>query len=168
MNKRILAVVVALVVVIVGAVGLYAVTRSPEAPSAQSPASVPSAGPAEAPAPGPAEPSPAETGSAATSAGVYIDYSDTAIAAAQGRTFLFFHAPWCPQCRSLESDILAVGVPDGITIIKVDYDSHQDLRQTYGVTQQTTLVEVDATGKGLQNYLAYSDPRLQVVLDAML
>ncbi len=165
MNKRVIAVVVALVVLIVGAVGVYAATRPAEEPTA---ASSPSASSAPVQS---AEPSPAETDEGtdvAASPGAYVEYSDTAIANAEGRTFLFFHAPWCPQCRSLESDILAAGVPAGITIIKVDYDSHQDLRQKYGVTQQTTLVEVDAAGNGLQNYLAYSDPRLAVVLDAML
>lgn len=81
---------------------------------------------------------------------------------------LFFHAPWCPQCRSVESDILAQGVPDGLTIIKVDYDSRQDLRQQYGVTLQTTFVEVDADGTELQKHVAYDDPRLDAVVAAML
>ncbi len=163
MNKRVIAVIVSLVVIIVGAVGVYAATRPAESPVAQGSSTAPSpASPAET------APKPITTEGDAESPGAYVDYSDTAIANAQGRTFLFFHAPWCPQCRSLESDILAGGVPAGITIIKVDYDSHQDLRQKYGVTQQTTLVEVDAAGNGLQNYLAYSDPRLQTVLDAML
>ena len=89
----------------------------------------------------------------------------TAIASAEGRVLLFFHAPWCPQCRSIEADIVAQGVPDGVTIIKVDYDSHQDLRQQYGVTLQTTFVEVDSAGEALQSYVAYDDPHLEAVID---
>ena len=170
MNKRVIIVVLALVVLIGGAVSVYAATRPGATPAAQtstdqtSTSSTPPAG-APAPSASPTEAA-AETDAAAT--GVYVDYSPTAIADAEGRALLFFHAPWCPQCRSVEADILSEGVPAGVTIIKVDYDSHQDLRQQYGVTLQTTFVEVDSSGAGLQTYVAYDDPHLQAVVDAML
>ncbi len=161
MNKRALIAVGVLLALIVGAVGVFVATRPGETPAAVSSPSAPAAETAPS-----AEPeSDAEP---ARSAGVYVDYSPTAIAEAEGRTLLFFHAPWCPQCRSVESDILAEGVPAGVTIIKVDYDTNQDLRQQYGVTLQTTFVEVDSAGAGLQTYVAYEDPRLQAVIDAML
>jgi thiol-disulfide isomerase/thioredoxin len=102
----------------------------------------------------------------ATIHGIYVEYADDD-ANAEGRILLFFHAPWCPQCRSIESDILAEGVPDGVTIVKVDYDSRQDVRQRYGVTLQTTFVEVDATGAELEQHVAYDDPHLDAVLAAM-
>ncbi len=102
------------------------------------------------------------------SAGSFVEYSNSAIANAQGTILLFFHAPWCSQCLALESDILSKGVPDDVTIIKIDYDSHQDLRQQYGVTLQTTLVEVDAAGNEKQKFVAYETPTLQAVIDAML
>jgi len=176
MNKRVIAIVVALVVVLVGAVGVFAATRPATEPSAGSSTSEPTAVSEQPEAPSSAElgdasgdaSGDAAAGDSATSAGTYVDYSDTAIASAQGRTFLFFHASWCPICRTLDSDILASGVPAGVTIIKVDYDSNQALRQQYGVTQQTTIVEVDTAGNGLQNYVAFNDPTLQTVLDAML
>lgn len=165
MNKRVIIVVLALVVLIGGAVGAYAATRPAASPTAQSSNS--STPPAAAPAPSASSTeATAETDAAAS--GVYVDYSPTAIADAEGRALLFFHAPWCPQCRSVEADILSEGVPAGVTIIKVDYDSHQDLRQQYGVTLQTTFVEVDSSGAGLQTYVAYDDPHLQAVIDAML
>lgn len=163
MNKRALIAIVALVIVIVGSVGIFAATRPAEAPVAEA---TPSSAPVEvAPSTSPEGEAEAEP---VASAGVYVDYSPTAIAEAEGRALLFFHAPWCPQCRSVESDILAQGVPAGVTIIKVDYDSNQSLRQQYGVTLQTTFVEVDSAGVGLQTYVAYEDPRLQAVIDAML
>ena len=172
MKNRVIVIMVALVVVLVGAVGVFAASRPAIEPSAGSSASEAAAGSEQLQAPSDAGPGAASGDAAAsetaTSAGSYVDYSDTAIAGAQGRTFLFFHASWCPICRTLDNDILASGVPAGVTIIKVDYDSYQDLRQKYGVTQQTTIVEVDAAGNGLQNYLAYDDPTLQTVLDAML
>ncbi len=157
-NKRIVAVIVSLLVLVVGAVAVYALTRPAASPSAV----VTSA----APAPSATEEAPEPDSAAAP--GVYVDYSATAIADAEGQALLFFHAPWCPQCRSIETDILNIGVPAGVTIIKVDYDSHQDLRQQYGVTLQTTFVEVDGEGTALQSYVAYDDPRLQAVVDAML
>jgi hypothetical protein len=42
--------------------------------------------------------------------GRYIDYREDSIANTAGTKLLFFHAPWCPQCRDLESDIKASGV----------------------------------------------------------
>lgn len=95
--------------------------------------------------------------------GKYVDYSDTAIASAEGQRVLFFHAPWCSQCRSIESGIKKDGVPDGLTVIKVDYDSNQSLRQKYGVTIQTTFVKVDADGKSTGKYVAYEEPTFDSV-----
>ena len=164
MNKRVLAIVVVLVVLIGGAGAVLAFARL-GAPEAAPAASQPTDDPTAEPSAEPSGEAPAETGS---TAGAYVVYSDTAIAQADGRVLLFFHAPWCPQCRSIEADIEAQGVPDGVTIIKVDYDSHQDLRQQYGVTLQTTFVEVDASGAGLQNYVAYDDPHLDAVIAAMI
>ncbi len=163
MNKRILAVVVVLVVLLGGAGVALAATRlaGPATDAGSTP-------PAVIETPEAAAPSASAEPTTASSAGAYVDYDGGAIAAAEGRVLLFFHAPWCPQCRSVESDILAQGVPDGVTIIKVDYDSHQDLRQQYGVTLQTTFVEVNAAGDGLQSYIAYDDPHLDAVIAAML
>ncbi|MAP64727.1 MAG: thiol reductase thioredoxin [Microbacterium sp.] len=67
------------------------------------------------------------------SPGAYVEYSENALAAAEGTRVLFFHATWCLQCRALDEDIVAEGVPDGVTVLKVDYDTHQDLRQKYDV-----------------------------------
>jgi thiol-disulfide isomerase/thioredoxin len=162
MNKRILAVVVTLVVVIGGAGTALALTRIGSAPdAAPSPSQTTTTPEVDEPLPTaePTEP---------VSEGAYVEYSESAIAAAEGRVLLFFHAAWCPQCRSIESDIDAQGVPDGVTIIKIDYDSNQQLRQEYGVTLQTTFVEVDSAGEPLQSFVAYDDPHLDAVIDAML
>lgn len=101
------------------------------------------------------------------SPGAYIDYSEAALAAAEGTRVLFFHAPWCPQCRSLEADILSSGVPDGITVVKVDYDSQQDLRQQYGVTLQTTVVALDDAGGATSTFVAYDEPTLGAALTGL-
>ncbi|CAN5336836.1 hypothetical protein BH11ACT3_BH11ACT3_19090 [soil metagenome] len=144
--KRTLVVSIALAVVIAGSVGALALSRA----SDSGPSAVETAAPATA-----------------STTGVYVDYSDTAIADAQGRVVLFFHAPWCGQCRQLESDILSEGVPDGITIIKVDWDTHQDLEEKYGVPMRTTFVELDDNDQVVQRHVAYEEPRLSAVITAM-
>lgn len=95
--------------------------------------------------------------------GVYVQYSDTAIASAEGQKVLFFHAPWCSQCRSIESGIYEQGVPTGVTIIKVDYDTNQELRKKYGVTIQTTFVKIDDQGGFISKYVAYDEPTFDAV-----
>lgn len=100
--------------------------------------------------------------------GHYVDYSSNIIASTSGTKLLFFHAPWCPQCRALEADINKQGAPNGVTIIKVDYDSNQDLRKKYGVTLQTTVVRVDDQGELVSKFVAYDDPSLASVVENLL
>jgi thiol-disulfide isomerase/thioredoxin len=164
MNKRVLVVLVVIGALIVGAVGVLALTRGMD----DGPAAMPSSPAQNETDPDDDAPDPDPDDGGASTVGGYVDYSENAIAQAEGRILLFFHASWCPQCRALEEDILAEGVPDGVTIVKVDYDDYQNLRAEYGVTQQTTFVEVDSGGEALQSYVAYDDPRLAVVIDAML
>lgn len=108
---------------------------------------------------------PSPSSSAGT--GQYLDYSTEAVASTEGRKWLFFHAPWCPQCRALESDINSQGVPDGVIIFKVDYDTSTQLRQKYGVTLQTTIVEVDDNGNEIAKFVAYDDPSVDAVVNAL-
>ena len=100
--------------------------------------------------------------------GAYTDYRENIIATTSGEKILFFHAPWCPQCRSLEHSIKAGTIPANLTIIKVDYDSNQALRQKYGVTIQTTLVKVDDAGKLIKKYVAYDSPTLDTLIKSAL
>lgn len=99
------------------------------------------------------------------SAGKYIEYSENVFANTEGSRILFFHAPWCPQCRSIEKDIVNnnPAIPEGNTIFKVDYDSNQDLRQRYGVTLQTTFIKVDTDGNLIKKYVAYDQPTFDSV-----
>lgn len=102
------------------------------------------------------------------SAGQYVDYSPEVFANSQGQRILFFHAPWCPQCRQLEASIKQGEIPSGVTIFKVDYDSNQKLRQEYGVTIQTSLVLVDENGNEVKKYVAYDTPSLDAVKENLL
>lgn len=87
--------------------------------------------------------------------GAYLTLADyrTQMAQREGTTVVyFFHAPWCPTCRATEESVSTDGVPAGLTIVKIDYDSEIDLRQQYGITQQHTFVQVDPDGNELAKW----------------
>ncbi len=96
--------------------------------------------------------------SMAAMAGAYLEYSayqkDTA-KYKDAKTVLFFHAPWCPNCRGTEADILKNkdSLPSGLAIVKVDYDSAKDLREKYKITSQHTFVLVDAQGNLIKKWV---------------
>lgn len=95
--------------------------------------------------------------------GTYSRYSEDAVATTKGTKLLFFHASWCPQCRQIEASIEKEGIPAGVTVFKVDYDSNQKLREKYGVTLQTTFVKIDDAGNKVASYVAYEEPRFSSV-----
>lgn len=64
----------------------------------------------------------------------------------------FFHANWCPDCRATEESLTKDGVPDGLTVVKVDYDTATDLKAKYGITQQHTFVLLDKDGMSAKKF----------------
>ena len=87
--------------------------------------------------------------------GTYATYSGDSLAMAQkGKTVLFFHAGWCPTCRTADADITAgaATIPADVTILKANYDTEVALKQKYGVTTQHTFVEVDGSGAMIQKW----------------
>lgn len=79
--------------------------------------------------------------------GSYEPYAPEKIAlAGKGKVVLFFHADWCPICRPLDAELTSKGVPEGIHVLKVNYDTATELKKKYGVTYQHTFVQVDAQG----------------------
>jgi len=169
MNKRIVVVIVALAVIVIAAVSIVAAQNSNDSAETASTSENAEVSQNSSEVDSSSEASDnSETAIANDGGGDYVDYSPSAIADAEGRVILFFHADWCPQCVAADGDITASGVPSGITIVKVDYDTNQDLRAEYGVTQQTTFVEVDSDGTKVQdNFVAYADPSLNAVLTAL-
>lgn len=114
-----------------------------------------------------ASPSPSSSPSLSATPGQYIDFTDGAIETIAGPKALFFHAGWCPQCRALDEDLRTNGAPDGLTVLKVDFDSRTDLRQRYGVTLQTTVVFVDDAGELVSSAVLYDDPSVASLAAAM-
>jgi thiol-disulfide isomerase/thioredoxin len=153
------AVMSVFMIIVIGVASFYVMT----APTAKVPSVKPSPSLSASPSS-----TAANTSDLPARAGAYIDYSSDVIAATPGTKLLFFHASWCPQCRALDKDILATTLPENVTIIKVDYDTHQDLRQKYGITIQTTLVRVDDQGNLIKKYVAYNQPTFAAVKQNLL
>ncbi|MBM6403004.1 thioredoxin family protein [Phycicoccus sp. CSK15P-2] len=96
----------------------------------------------------------------AAAAGSYVslaDYDADPSAYEDTKVVLFFHADWCPSCRATEAAIAEKGVPAGLTVVEVDYDSETDLRKQYGITQQHTFVQVDGSGAELGKWSGSAD-----------
>lgn len=155
--KNILIIVVGLIIVAAAGFGLTQLFDNDDAANDQAQQQSTGQGDGTATEPPTADPSKA--------GGEYLDIRKVAIADANNdEVFLFFHAPWCPQCRSVESGINSDGVPEGVTIIKVDYDTNQELRAKYGVTLQTTFVKVTKGGELIDKFVAYNDPQFSSVV----
>ncbi len=159
MNKKTLAIVVAILLTIGGGVAYLLSSSSEDTPPAQTQQTQDTS---------PQNTATPERSTTIQQPGAYINYSASAIADTPGTKLLFFHAPWCPQCRDLESDIKSTGVPTGTTIIKVDYDTSQSLRQKYGVTLQTTIVRIDDQGELVSKFVAYDDPSVKSIVENLL
>jgi thiol-disulfide isomerase/thioredoxin len=93
----------------------------------------------------------------AEQAGAFIDYADYEGNKGMydnGTVVLFFNATWCPTCKettkNLEADPAAI--PAGLTVVSVDFDSSDELKQKYGITTQHTFVQVDADGNELAKW----------------
>ncbi|NHA66529.1 thioredoxin family protein [Phycicoccus flavus] len=124
---------------------------TPAAPSPSAPADTPTAG---------ASPATDDAGADSAAPGAYVTYEDYEAdpGAHAGTTVVyFFHAPWCPSCRATEEAVRTSGVPAGLTLVKVDFDSATALRQEYGVTTQHTFVQVAPDGSGLKTWTGSSD-----------
>src|SRR3989344_6699452 len=87
--------------------------------------------------------------------GSYEAYSPEKVARAEtGDVVLFFHASWCPSCRALNLDIEKnmSSIPEGVSILKVDYDKETEMKKKYGITYQHTLVQVDKDGNMIKKW----------------
>jgi thioredoxin 1 len=89
-------------------------------------------------------------GPAMMSSGGKVEFTSLEAAqafAAAGPTVLFFHASWCPTCKSAMRRIDArLSDLGNITVVVVDYDSNARLKKQYGVTYQHTYVQIDGEG----------------------
>lgn len=97
----------------------------------------------------------ASSGATDMKPGAYLskaDYESQMTARAGTKVVLFFHASWCPSCKGTDESLTTAGVPAGLTVVKVDYDTATDLKKQYGITQQHTFVQIDGDGKALATW----------------
>jgi thioredoxin 1 len=98
--------------------------------------------------------------------GAYTDYRSDVLTNGQEKV-LFFHAAWCPICRTQDTELKAWYGSDAgkfVTTYKVDYDTEKDLKAKYGVTYQHTFVRVDGQGNVLTKVQGPNDEQLTALL----
>lgn len=128
------------------------VTSSTEpAAAATSSAAPTSSEPAPTPTPEPTDSAPAPA------PGSYItlaEYEADKAAYDAGDVVLFFNASWCSTCKIARDNLTAdpAAIPDGLTIVTVDFDEATDLKQQYGVTLQHTFVQIGPDGAELAKW----------------
>lgn len=94
-----------------------------------------------------------------TKSGAYKDYSQEVLVAEQKagqKVVLFFHASWCPYCKAADTAFKANSnkIPAGVTVLKTDYDSNQELKTKFGVTTQHTFVQIDNNGNLITKWVS--------------
>ncbi|MDI9325448.1 MAG: thioredoxin family protein [Alphaproteobacteria bacterium] len=88
----------------------------------------------------------------------YFTYTKELLSLAEDTSavVIFFHATWCPTCRSLDRNIREniKNIPAHVTILDLDYDSQEgkELRKKYGVTYQHTFVQVHSDGSQITKW----------------
>lgn len=102
-----------------------------------------------------------KTDDAMSTHGNYVslaDYTADTGKYADSKKVYFFHASWCPICKSIDQEASSdmSKLPAGVTLIKTDFDNATDLRKQYGVTTQYTFVQVDGTGAQVAKWSATS------------
>ena len=79
---------------------------------------------------------------------------------------LFFHATWCSTCQALKRNLNAGIIPDGLSILQVDYDTEDELKQKHGVTFQHTLVQIDEGGDTVNRWAGSRE--VQEIIDELI
>lgn len=125
-------------------------STEPAAPATSSAAPT-SSEPAPTPTPEPTDAAPAPA------PGSYItlaEYEGDKAAYDAGDVVLFFNASWCSTCKIARDNLTAdpAAIPEGLTIVTVDFDEATDLKQQYGVTLQHTFVQIGPDGAELAKW----------------
>lgn len=82
----------------------------------------------------------------------YGEYQSDVEKYATGDVVLFFNATWCPTCQDATRNLESASIPEGLTVVSVDYDDSTELKQKYGVTTQHTFVQIAPDGRELTKF----------------
>ncbi|MDX1765977.1 MAG: hypothetical protein R3313_03425 [Candidatus Saccharimonadales bacterium] len=102
------------------------------------------------------------------SGGQLIDYTPGLLAQSDAETnILFFHADWCSICNAVERNLRAGNIPEGMTILKVDYESSdgRQLAEQYNIPIQYSMVQVDRDGNQITQWVNQSFYTIENVLE---
>jgi len=102
------------------------------------------------------------------SGGELIDYKEELLAESNTETnVLFFHAKWCSVCNAVERNLQAGNIPEGLRILKVDYDSNEGraLAEKYKIPIQYSMVQVDSQGNEVTQWVNQSFFTIENVLE---
>lgn len=85
---------------------------------------------------------------------LYLPYTPTALAQASGNIVLFFYASWSPSGIDTDKDLSTKKdtIPKDLTILRVNFDDVEAMRQQYNVTEQQTFVLVTNTGELIKKW----------------
>ena len=72
-----------------------------------------------------------------------------------GDIVLFFHADRCPTCNEAEKNFLESWIPEGLTILKVNFDTERELRQKYAILTQTSYVLIKPDGTMIKRWVGW-------------
>lgn len=75
---------------------------------------------------------------------IYTEYSASKLAEAKWNIVLFFGATWCPSCVSADKTLKSETIPEWLTVLHLDYDSNQKLKEKYEILSQHSFVQVDS------------------------
>lgn len=100
----------------------------------------------------------------------YRTYTPAALAEAQasGTAVLYFWAPWCVTCSSLDKELQQQqdSLPGSVTILRVEYDHATELKKQYNVVAQHTLVILDAQQQAVKTWVGGDAGYLREQLEA--
>ncbi len=90
---------------------------------------------------------PSDTPRGIADGGLYLPYTPTALAQASGNIVLFFYASWSPAGIATNKDITDKKdkISKDLTILRVNFDDADAMKQQYGITDQQTFVQVTNT-----------------------
>ena len=91
--------------------------------------------------------------------GSYALYDEKLLPTLSGDIVLFFHADRCSTCIAAEQSFKASGIPAGLHILQVDFDTAKELRKKYTVLTQTSFVHVRADGTMVSRWIGARDIR---------
>lgn len=97
---------------------------------------------------------PSDTPRGIAEGGLYLPYTPTALAQASGNIVLFFYASWSPAGIATNKDITNKKdeLPKDLTILRVNFDDADAMKQQYGITDQQTFVQVTNTGELIKKW----------------